>query len=616
MLDIVLADMTVEYCNYLERRRKMDEQQNYNNRNEDDPSALWTRDDGNHSDRGSESANGENRNDGNPYAQNQNTGNPYAQNQNAGNPYAQNRNTGNSYTQNQNMGNPYAQNQNTGNSYGQPSYPQNYGNGSSYNNGSDGKKGGFGKTLLKIAALAAVVGVVGGGTFYGINKLSTYLAQNIAAEDTVDSSGKIATRDESVSEKESDKAETILPGTGKTIETTSVLSEEDSDITDLSGIVDDVMPSIVAVNSTVTYTDNYYGYYFGEEKQAESSGSGVIYGEDGENLYIVSNHHVIEDAVEVKVTFIDETTADAKVKGSDSDVDLAVLEVKLKDLSEETKKAIKLVSIGSSDELEVGEMVIAIGNALGYGQSMTAGYISAKEREVTISDTGVTMTLLQTDAAINPGNSGGALLNMKGELVGITNVKYAQTTVEGMGFAIPISDATEIIGELESIVELKDEERGYLGISCENITQKQNSVYNIPVGVYVTEVAKQGAAYRAGIMAGDIITKVNGTRVETRSSLQGRITNKKVGTVVKITFQRSESGEYKEHEVEVTLQGQESLGSMAGNESSGNNKKNEQPESGNSPYEEEQSPYKNSPYGDYYNDDDFLDRFFEYYYNR
>lgn len=581
----------------------MNEHQDLNNNQEDNPSLLWTRDEVNS---GAQSQNAENRgtqnqNAENPYAQSQNAENPYDRNQNTENPYGQSRNP---YAQNQNAENTYGQSRNTGNPYGQPPYPQNFGNGRQDNNGSGGKgKGGFGKTLLKIAAMAAVFGLVAGGIFYGINRLSVYLAQNLVTEETADSSDEIKEEDE----KKNEKAQAALPGKGTTIGTTSVLSEEDSDITDLSGIVDDVMPSIVAVNSTVSYSNSYYGYLYGEEEQAESSGSGVIYGEDGENLYIVSNHHVIADAVSVKITFIDKTTVDAKVKGSDSDVDLAVLEVKLEDISEETRKAIKLISVGSSDDLEVGEMVIAIGNALGYGQSMTAGYISAKERPVTITDTGVTMTLLQTDAAINPGNSGGALLNMKGELVGITNVKYAQTTVEGMGFAIPISDATAIISELESIEELKDEEKGYLGISCENITQKQNLVYNIPVGVYVTEVSKKGAAYKAGIMAGDIITKVNGTKVETRSSLQGRIMSKKVGTVVKITFQRSESGEYREHEVEVTLLGQDSLESISDNGNSNKNEKKEQPEN---------SPNENDPYGNYYEDDDFFRNFFDYYYNR
>lgn len=554
----------------------MSEQQNSNNNQGNDPSALWTRTEVSRPDSGAEPDSEQGQHPANPYEQNQNTGNPYMQNQNMGG------------------------------SYRQPDYPPSYGNNVN-NNGSGGKGGGFGKTLLKIAAIAAVFGIVAGGIFYGISKVSGYLAQSLVADETVDSSKNVDIKDEAGVGNE--KTEPTLPGKGTTIESTAVLAEEDSDITDLSGIVEDVMPSIVAVNSTVSYSDSYFGYYYGEEKQAESSGSGVIYGEDTENLYIVSNHHVIADAISVKITFVDETTADAKVKGSDSDADLAVLAVKLEDLSAETRKAVRLISIGSSDDLEVGEMVIAIGNALGYGQSMTAGYISAKERPVTITDTGVTMTLLQTDAAINPGNSGGALINMKGELVGITNVKYAQTKVEGMGFAIPISDATEIIKELENVEELKDDEKGYLGISCENITQQQNMVYNIPVGVYVTEVSKNGAADKAGIMAGDIITKVNGTKVETRSSLQSRITSKRVGTVVKITFQRSEFGAYKEHEVEVTLQGQDSLGSIGGNDSK--EPESKEPESGNTPYE-------NNPYSDYYNGnyDDFFEDFFDYYYNR
>lgn len=506
----------------------------------------------------------------------------------------QNHPNGNSY--NNWQSNP---NENRNNSW------QNHGN-----NHNQKKKDSFGRMILKIVAVAAVFGLVAGGVFFGVNRLSNFISQDFSGKTTMDSadSGKNEKNDldrKSTDDEESEEAVAILPGTGTTIKSTEVLTGEESDITDLSAIVEHVMPSIVAVSATIQQQTDYFGIYGGQTQTGTSSGSGVIYGEDGTDMYIVTNNHVIQGAMDVTVRFSDDSTAKAAVKGYDSDVDLAILSIKLEDLTEETKQTVRQVAIGDSDQIQVGEMVIAIGNALGYGQSMTVGYVSAKDRTVT-TDTGVTMTLLQTDAAINPGNSGGALLNLKGELIGITNVKYATTSVEGMGFAIPISSATSIIKELEEVEVLQDDERGYLGVSCEDITSKQAEMYNMPAGVYITEVAKKGAADKAGIVRGDIITAVNGTKVETRSALQNRITSKRIGTTVTITYMRSEGGKYVEHEAEAVLQGYDSLGDLGENEDA---KENQQDNQGKSDDGVDYGDYYDE-YNDFYND--FFKDFFYY----
>lgn len=491
------------------------------------------------------------------------------------------------------------------NGYGNPNGGwQGNGNG---NGNPDRKKDSVGSMLGKIIAVAAVFGLVAGAIFFGLDRMSDFFFQGTQSSTMADSGEK---KTDSIKEEttqkdaqESTGTAEILPGSGTTIRSTEVLSGEETDITDLSEIVEQVMPSVVAVSATVEQTGSYFGYYEEQPQTGTSSGSGVIYSEDGKNLYIVTNHHVISGALDVTVRFSDNSTAKAVVKGYDSDVDLAVLSVDLEELTQETKQTVRQIAIGNSDQTQVGEMVIAIGNALGYGQSMTVGYVSAKDRVVT-TETGVTMTLLQTDAAINPGNSGGALLNLKGELIGITNIKYATTSVEGMGFAIPISSATSIIRELETVEELKDEERGYLGVSCEEITSTQAEMYNMPAGVYITEVAKKGAADKAGLLRGDIITAVNGTKVETRAALQNRITSKRVGTEVTITYMRTEGGAYAEHEVTVTLQGAESLDEL---------EDSAKEESSDSPAQSDDGV----DYGDYYdhyNDfyNDFFNDFFYY----
>ncbi len=270
---------------------------------------------------------------------------------------------------------------------------------------------------------------------------------------------------------------------------------------------------------------------------------------------IVSNNHVVESADTLTVTFIDGSEAQAQIKGLDSDMDLAVIAVSLSDLSEDTKNAITVATLGSSDELKLGEPVIAIGNALGYGQSVTNGIVSALNREITLEN-GATGTFIQTNAAINPGNSGGALLNMNGEVVGINSNKIGGTTVEGMGYAIPITSASPIIADLmerQTRTKVAEDEVGYIGISLQEVTSQISQMYNMPEGIYVVSVEEGSAAANAGIMKGDIITKFDGSSITSYSDLQKMLQYYAVGDSVTVTVQRPQNGEYVSIELNLTL---------------------------------------------------------------
>ena len=317
------------------------------------------------------------------------------------------------------------------------------------------------------------------------------------------------------------------------------------------------MPSVVSITNTSVITQSFWGQQFQSENQ--SSGSGIIVGENDSELLVVTNNHVIADSTELKVQFIDGSVADAKVKGTDANMDLAVIAVALDSLSNETISNISIAVLGDSESLKVGEPAIAIGNALGYGQSVTTGVISALNRQIAMSEDGSTSgTLIQTDAAINPGNSGGALLNVRGEVVGINSNKIGGSTIEGMGYAIPISNAKPIIEELMNR-ETKDKvdvaKKGYLGISGLNVTQDVSSMYGMPVGVYIAQVYNGGAA-NAGMQKGDIITAFDGSSVSTMEDLQGYLEYYEVGETVVVTIQRPEGGEYVEHKLLVTLTAQ------------------------------------------------------------
>ena len=311
------------------------------------------------------------------------------------------------------------------------------------------------------------------------------------------------------------------------------------------------MPAIVAIDTTTTEQMQVFGQIYSEE--SSGSGSGIIIGENDEQLLVVTNNHVIAgDNVSVKVTFADESTADAVVKGADNSSDLAVIAIDKSTLTEETKSAIKIATLGDSTQTQVGDMAIAIGNALGYGQSVTVGYVRAKDREIAVEDSS-SMSLLQTDAAINPGNSGGALLNANGEVIGINSAKFSSEEVEGMGYAIPISSAVPIINELMNREQLAISQQASLGIMGKDILEDASEMYHMPVGVYVQQVVEGSAAEKAGIVEGNIITGINERTISSIEELQDILTYTKAGTKVTITIQELKDGEYTEKEIEVTL---------------------------------------------------------------
>lgn len=322
----------------------------------------------------------------------------------------------------------------------------------------------------------------------------------------------------------------------------------------VSAIAEAAMPSLVAItNKSVQEMQSMFGQT--QAYESESSGSGIIIGKTDTELLMVTNNHVVSGAQDLSVGFVDESVAKAAVKGTDADHDIAVIAVKLSDLSEDTLSAIRVIEIGSSSNLEVGEQVVAIGNALGYGQSVTTGIVSALNREVTIDNT--TNTLIQTDAAINPGNSGGALLNMSGRLVGINSAKYSDTSVEGMGYAIPVDDVVDIIENLMNrqvrTEKAAEGEQGFLGISGQDVTSEVSQAYDMPKGIYITSVETGSAAERAGLQKGDIITKFDGTSVSALADLKEQIAYYKTGEQVEITYSTQENGQYVEKTATVTL---------------------------------------------------------------
>ena len=326
----------------------------------------------------------------------------------------------------------------------------------------------------------------------------------------------------------------------------------------LSATIQEVMPSMVAVTTTMTVTyENPFSMFGEKEKSAEEtgSGSGIIIGKNDTELLVLTNEHVISDADSVQVVFIDNKTVKGKIKSSDKEADLAIIAIPLKSINEKTMKQIKVATIGNSDDLVLGEEVIAIGNSLGYGQTVTTGIVSAVNRNITDAS-GIERTFIQTDAAINPGNSGGALLNAKGEVIGINESKISSSGIEGVGFAIPITSANEIINTLmnkKTRDVVSEDEVGYLGISCTNITTQLSKQLNMPVGVYINEAVKDGGAAKSGLQSGDIITKFDGAKITNTNSLTSTLKYYKKGETIKVIIQRQENGTYKEKEVDVTL---------------------------------------------------------------
>ncbi len=379
------------------------------------------------------------------------------------------------------------------------------------------------REFIRVTTYAAVFGLVGGMTFEGVNHIYN----------------NTVIREEKEKSEASEPKATVLSTTASTGSSAGV-----------SEIAENVLPSIVAIDVTVSEKSNdMFGRVY--EQEAQGSGSGIIVGQDANNLYIATNNHVVADAKSVSVKFNDDNVASAVVKGTDPASDLAVVSVSVKEIKEDTLSKIKVAAIGDSDKVKVGDQAIAIGNALGYGTSVTVGYISAKEREVASED--VTMKLLQTDAAINPGNSGGALVNSEGAVIGINSAKYADEQVEGMGFAIPISTAVPIINDIIKEEAVPEEEQGYLGIRGNDVSSEYSEYYNVPLGVFVGEVSKNSPAEKAGMLTGDIITKFDGRDITTMEGLYGKLKTKKAGEKIKIVVERSNNGEYKEKTLTVTL---------------------------------------------------------------
>lgn len=420
----------------------------------------------------------------------------------------------------------------------------------------------FGKRLGMAAATAAVFGLVAGSVFVGV----TYTGNQLLPE------------------KESTKIENTQTSSGS-VDSGSLINQKSSSDSGsgVSEVARNVMPSVVSITGiSIQEIPNYFG--FGTQKyEGQSSGSGIIVGQNDTELLIATNNHVVKDTNSITVCFTNqdgtaavsdtltdtstnggdmdsqnvdlENAVEAKIKGTDADNDLAVVAVKIEDIPEDLRSQIKVATLGDSDSLVIGEQVVAIGNALGYGQSVTSGYVSALNKKV--SSENADSTFIQTDAAINPGNSGGALLNMKGELIGINSAKIASDEVEGMGFAIPISKAQPILDELmskETRDKVEDENKAaYIGITCKNVTSDAAEYYNMPLGVFVDSVSEDGPADKAGIQAGDIIRKIDGTSVETFDNLTEQLSYYEAGEKIDFVISRANGGEYKEQTVTVEL---------------------------------------------------------------
>ena len=441
-------------------------------------------------------------------------------------------------------------------------------------NRSGKKLNGQGRKFGTVVATAVVFGLVASAVFQGTNYVGSKLNPQEKKSVQVQSTQTISQN------KSSDSEESV---SGSTEGTSSV-----------SQVAKNAMPSIVSiVGVSVQEIPQIYQYFgYGQQQETQSSGSGIIVGQNDTELLIATNNHVVSGTNSLTVCFtnqdgsavtgngdVEKTSAEgesgstnqegqdsslddvqsgavsAQIKGTDADNDLAVISVKLEDIPEDVLSEIKVATIGDSDSLQMGEQVVAIGNALGYGQSVTSGYVSALNRQVSSDDTDG--TFIQTDAAINPGNSGGALLNMKGELIGINSAKIASDEVEGMGFAIPISKAEPILDEMmnqETRYKVEDEDKAaYIGITCENVTSDVNQMYGIPQGVYVDTVVEGGPAEEAGIKKGDVITKIDGTAIDAYKDLVDRLEYYEAGEIVELEVYRAQDGEYNAQKISVTL---------------------------------------------------------------
>ena len=395
-----------------------------------------------------------------------------------------------------------------------------------------------GKKWATVVAMALVFGLIAGGTMFGVNAAGNYLAGNDSASNQV---GQTQTTSSDSNSSSSDGS-----GQGTVAE-----------------VAKNAMPSVVTISTmSVEEMRNFFGGT--QQYEVQGAGTGVIVGENDTELLIATNNHVIEGAASLSVGFIDEESVEAEVKGTDVNNDLAVVSVKLSDIPADTMNQIKIATVGDSDQLQLGDQVVAIGNALGYGQSVTSGYVSALDRDLTLTDqSGTTINstgLIQTDAAINEGNSGGALLNMKGELIGINEAKsYSTSTgaaVDNIGFAIPIDKAEE---SLQQLMNLKTREKvdasqaSYLGIRGEDVSAEASELYGIPTGAVITEIVENGPADQAGVKKGDILTELDGRSISSMAQLQDVLQYYAAGETVDLVVQRSDNGEYQAQTLSITL---------------------------------------------------------------
>ena len=402
---------------------------------------------------------------------------------------------------------------------------QGFGAGPQQNPKAPKPKKGYAKKVALVVGAAVLFGAVGGVAMQG----TSYLTGKLLGKNT---------------------KSTV--GTTKTVSNAKLTTSTSTVTSDVSDIVENTLPSIVSItNMSVQEVQNFFGGI--SQQESESAGSGIIISQNDSELLVVTNNHVVEGSDTLTVTFNDGNSVEAQIKGTDSARDLAVVAVPLDKISDDTMNAIKVATLGDSDSLKVGEPAIAIGNALGYGQSVTTGIVSATGRTID----GFDGEYIQTDAAINPGNSGGALLNANGEVIGINSAKINSSAVEGMGFAIPISDASDVIQNLmnkETRSKVSDEERGYLGIKGYDVSEEGAQMYNMPTGVYVKEVMSGGGAEKAGLTKGSIITGFEGSSISGMSSLQEQLQYYKAGEEVTLTVQiPDKNGEYTEKDIKVTL---------------------------------------------------------------
>ncbi|WP_195488197.1 S1C family serine protease [Coprococcus comes] len=402
---------------------------------------------------------------------------------------------------------------------------QGFGAGPQQNPKAPKPKKGYAKKVALVVGAAVLFGAVGGVTMQG----TSYLTGKLLGKNT---------------------KSTV--GTTKTVSNAKLTTSTSTVTSDVSDIVENTLPSIVSItNMSVQEVQNFFGGI--SQQESESAGSGIIISQNDSELLVVTNNHVVEGSDTLTVTFNDGNSVEAQIKGTDSARDLAVVAVPLDKISDDTMNAIKVATLGDSDSLKVGEPAIAIGNALGYGQSVTTGIVSATGRTID----GFDGEYIQTDAAINPGNSGGALLNANGEVIGINSAKINSSAVEGMGFAIPISDASDVIQNLmnkETRSKVSDEERGYLGIKGYDVSEEGAQMYNMPTGVYVKKVMSGGGAEKAGLTKGSIITGFEGSSISSMSSLQEQLQYYKAGEEVTLTVQiPDKNGEYTEKDIKVTL---------------------------------------------------------------